>query len=298
MKKILNAWIKKSPWYTEGELRDCKKFWDGVPYNLDVINLGSNSAKYGFCYDNLSVNAFNMAMGPQCLLMDYNILQYYSDHLKQGATVIIPLCPFSSMAGYNYLIDSKYHTFLPKERIPNYNKKTLAKIENLRNSPLSTYPLMRCIVDVKNLLLRPLRRKRSEEVNMEVNADNWIKAWKNEFEIVSFADTLSSENSKNRNDSALILHDIVAFCLSKGFKPTVVLPPVSENLLKRMDDSMRKNYIVDYIAMAKLPDDVFLDYLYSPEISHNSDLFSNAYFLNAEGAKVFTKLLLNKLEII
>ena len=50
MKKILNAWIKKSPWYTEGELRDCKKFWDGVPYNLDVINLGSNSAKYDFCY--------------------------------------------------------------------------------------------------------------------------------------------------------------------------------------------------------------------------------------------------------
>ncbi len=298
MKKILNAWIKKSPWYTEGELRDCKKFWDGVPYNLDVINLGSNSAKYDFCYEGLGINAFNMAMGPQCLLMDYNLLQYYSDHLKRGATVIIPLCPFSSMAGYNYLIDSKYHTFLPKDRIPNYNKKTLAKIENLRNNPLSTYPLMRCIMDVKNLFLRPFGIKRPEKVNMDMNADNWIKAWKNEFDIISFSDALSLENSKNREDSASILQNIVTYCIANELNPKVVLPPVSEHLLKRMDASMRKKYIDDYIAMAKLPEGVFLDYIDAPDICSNSNLFSNAYFLNTEGAKIFTTQLLNKLGII
>ena len=77
MKKIINKLIKKSPWYINGELKDCQKFWDGVPENLDIVNFGSNSAKYAITYKGSDFNGFNFAMGPQCLLMDLNLLKFY-----------------------------------------------------------------------------------------------------------------------------------------------------------------------------------------------------------------------------
>ena len=91
LKNMMKRWVKKSPWFTEGDLKDCQKFWDGIPFELDVVNLGSNSAKYGFDYSNQNLKAANLAMGPQCLLMDLNILKAYKEHLKPNAIVFIPM---------------------------------------------------------------------------------------------------------------------------------------------------------------------------------------------------------------
>lgn len=291
LKSILNKWVKKSPWFTNGDLRDCQKFWDGIPYELDAVNLGSNSAKYGFDYSGLNVNAANLAMGPQCLLMDLNILKAYKDHLKPNAIVFIPMCPFSSMAGYNYLIDPKYHTFLPKENIPNFSKKTQARMMNLKNNPINVYPLIRFFVDIKNCLFKPFKRK-GNHVNFDIDAQKWINAWMSEFDIASFEDTLSEENTKNKKDSASIIKSIYDYCIESGFKPYVVLPPITSVLSQKLSPSMREKYIVDYIKQAEIPEDHFLDYLDDKEIGENQDYFQNAYFLNAEGAKVFTKKIL------
>ena len=287
LKNILNKWVSKSPWFTEGDLKDCQKFWDGIPYDLDVVNLGSNSAKFGFDYSGFIIKAANLAMGPQCLLMDFNILKAYKDHLKPNAIVFIPMCPFSSMAGYNYLIDSKYHTFLPKEYIPNYNKKTLARMMNLKNNPLNSYPLMRLFVDLRNWLTNPLKRKNSC-VNLEKDAQKWVNAWMNEFDIISFEDNLTEENNKNKKDSASIIKSIYDYCIDNGFKPYVVLPPVTSVLSQKLSTSMREKYIIDYIRIAEIPEDHFLNYLDDEEIGKNDMYFQNAYFLNAEGAKKFT----------
>lgn len=291
LKSILNKWVKKSPWFTNGDLKDCQKFWDGIPYELDAVNLGSNSAKYGFDYSGLNVNAANLAMGPQCLLMDLNILKAYKDHLKPNAIVFIPMCPFSSMAGYNYLIDPKYHTFLPKENIPNFSKKTQARMMNLKNNPINVYPLIRFFVDIKNCLFKPFKRK-GNHVNFDIDAQKWINAWMSEFDIASFEDTLSEENTKNKKDSASIIKSIYDYCIESGFKPYVVLPPITSVLSQKLSPSMREKYIVDYIKLAEIPEDHFLDYLDDKEIGENQDYFQNAYFLNAEGAKVFTKKIL------
>ena len=291
LKSILNKWVKKSPWFTNGDLKDCQKFWDGIPYELDAVNLGSNSAKYGFDYSELNVNAANLAMGPQCLLMDLNILKAYKDHLKPNAIVFIPMCPFSSMAGYNYLIDPKYHTFLPKENIPNFSKKTQARMMNLKNNPINVYPLIRFFVDIKNCLFKPFKRK-GNHVNFDIDAQKWINAWMSEFDIASFEDTLSEENTKNKKDSASIIKSIYDYCIESGFKPYVVLPPITSVLSQKLSPSMREKYIVDYIKQAEIPEDHFLDYLDDKEIGENQDYFQNAYFLNAEGAKVFTKKIL------
>lgn len=291
-KNLINNLVKKSPWYTNGELKDCKKFWDGINFELDVVNLGSNSAVFGYDYENIDLKCANLAMGPQCLLMDYNILKFYKNHLKEGALVIITLCPFSSMAGYNYLIDSKYHTFLPKEYIPNFSKKTLYRINSLRDNPLSSYPLLQFFKDIK----RSFFKSSKSIVNFKDNADGWIKSWKQEFDILDFNHELSVVNKKNREDSASILKMIIDFCNINNFRPVVVLPPVTKELASCMSQQMRKTFIYDYLEIVGLSDKLFFNYLDSTPISEDCNNFQNAYFLNAKGAKQFTEILLRNIE--
>lgn len=297
IKRVLNNWVRKSPWYTEGDLKDCQKFWDGIPYNLQVVNLGSNSAKFAFDYSEMNVNAANLAMGPQCLLMDMNILKTYKEHLNKGAVVFIPMCPFSSMAGYNYLIDPKYHTFLPKENIPNYSKKTEAKMLNLKNDPLRTYPLMRLFVDIKNSVLGIFKKNGEGKVDFEASAQGWIKSWMNEFDIQSFDDELSLENAKNKRDSASIIKSIVDYCIENKFRPYVVMPPISKTLTSKMSSSMRNTFIFDYLRIAEIPDSIFLNYLDDEALTSNTDYFQNAYFMNKKGALAFTKKIIESVNI-
>lgn len=297
IKNTLNSLVRKSKWFTEGELKDCQKFWDGIPYDLNVINLGSNSAKFAFDYTRKGVNAANLAMGPQCLLMDLNILKAYTDHLSKDAVVFIPICPFSSMAGYNYLIDPKYHTFLPKEFIPNYAKKTHAKMMNLKDNPINSYPLMRLFVDVREIIAGVFKNKSKTLGNLDSDADRWIKAWKSEFDIISFDDELSEENAKNRNDSAGILCSIYEYCLTKGLRPYVVMPPISKHLTDKMTHSMRQKYIYDYLELARIPSDHFLNYMELPIICEDDSMFTNAYFLNNKGSEAFTLHILSQLKL-
>ena len=162
---------------------------------------------------------------------------------------------------------------------------------NLKNNPINVYPLIRFFVDIKNCLFKPFKRK-GNHVNFDIDAQKWINAWMSEFDIASFEDTLSEENTKNKKDSASIIKSIYDYCIESGFKPYVVLPPITSVFSEKLSPSMREKYIVDYIKQAEIPEDHFLDYLDDKEIGENQDYFQNAYFLNAEGAKVFTKKIL------
>lgn len=84
-----------SPWYQQ-KFQDCQKFWKGVTEGLEIVNLGSNSAFYGFDYSNLPIKAANWAMRPQSFPQDLAILKTYYRYLRPRAIILIALCPYSS----------------------------------------------------------------------------------------------------------------------------------------------------------------------------------------------------------
>ena len=47
----VNGLLRRSYWVNEVMFPDCKKFWNHNTYGLELVNLGSSSAKYGFNYD-------------------------------------------------------------------------------------------------------------------------------------------------------------------------------------------------------------------------------------------------------
>lgn len=293
MKRIINRWVRESPWFKEGELSDCEKFLSDIPHGLKIVNLGSNSAKFAFLYDDLPIRAFNFAMGPQCLRMDLKIFQCYKKYLHPSAVVFIPLCPFSSMAGYNYDIDTKYHLILPEECVPNFLKKTKLRLQKLNDNPVSAYPLMRLFIDVKNFFIR-----KRNSIDYDSNATQWINSWKTEFNILELNASISNENTKNKIDSASILSELISECKLFGCKPYVVMPPIFESLSSKMIEEMREAYIYNYLKLAGVDDNEFLNYIDYKDITTNKSMFRNAYFLNDTGAKYFTHILLSDLNLI
>ena len=63
-----------------------------IPQHLDLINLGSNPAKYGLDYADTGVKAFNLAVGPQTLEYDFRMLKNYHSFLdEKGAKLLLSL---------------------------------------------------------------------------------------------------------------------------------------------------------------------------------------------------------------
>lgn len=298
VKKILSRIARRSSWYNEVIFQDCAKFWKIVDYKIDVVNLGSNSAKYGFDYSECGIVGYNWAMGPQSLMMDLNILQCYYSYLKPGATVIIPLCPFSCMVGYDFsYFADKYYTVLNHAQIPFFNIHKRVLMNDMRNNPGNYIPFVEVLKVLVNKLFFWRKKKNTTCSDFEKDAIVFINAWKGQFFIKDFDDEWSCNNKNSYKESQELLGKIVDFCKRYDFRPAVVMPPVSPALKQYFPEIIINRYVVNYVKGAIGEEVIFLSYLDDKRFIDNS-LFKNSYFLNNDGAKLFTKTVLQDLSLL
>lgn len=85
IKFFINEFIKGTSWY-RSIFNDARRILD-APYNLDIINFGSNPAKFDINYSEATIRGYNFAVGPQCMKYDYKLLQHYSNHLSPMVNV-------------------------------------------------------------------------------------------------------------------------------------------------------------------------------------------------------------------
>lgn len=301
VKSILNTLVKKSSWYKEGQFKDCEKFWQEMPKDLFAVNLGSNSGKFAFNYDKVNVCAQNWAMGPQPLIFDLGILTYYGKHIRKGGYLFLPLCPFSSLVGYNVYVPGKYYTLLPNEYIPFSTDKGRQEVLDVKDNPYKYYPLLYSYVDLKRWLgsvtgLFHTAVEMSDDL-LAADAEKRVMSWKKEFEIDDLEDELSVQNRKSWNESAEILNRIIKEALLLQLHPVLVIPPVARQLSVKLSDKMRQRYLFSYIRKANTAEVPFLNYMDDPEFSDRA-FFRNSFFLNEKGAERFTRRLLRDLKLI
>jgi hypothetical protein len=305
--KIWNKILKYSPFYTS-KFSDCDKFWRLSTFNIDLVNLGSSSGKYAFDYSDIPLKASNWAMGPQALALDYAILQNYCSYLKDNATIILTLCPFTCMVGFNYIsFTDKYYTILHHSSIPGFSIEKKIKICNLKNKPslvMSNKEIVKSFITiplsfVKQIIqfYRTMERNPHNDKELKKDALKWITGWKSQFSIVDLNSTLNDIQQNNFNSSALILHDIVTFCKERGYNPVIVIPPVTKYLNVYFNQIFKKIYIYDYIKKAQVENIPFLDYMDDERFS-DPNLYFNSFFLNLRGRKIFTKQVLKDLNML
>ena len=299
IKNKLMGLVKKSYWYNYVVFPDCRKFWDITQEPLDLVNLGSSSANHAFSYEEaLGYKCANWAMSPQSLTEDLAILQNYSSYIRKGGYVLIPLCPFSCLGGSTLLMNDKYYTILSASSIPYFSLKKKLQMFDIKDHPINYYPLVQLKVDISNFFKGKsgVVEKQISHTEFDKNAQTWIQNWMKEFSLYSLDDAFTLRNQDSFDDAVVLLKAMVDYCKRKEFNAVFVLPPLSEDLLRRFPKEARNKYIYDLISETggEVP---ILDYLDS-QLFRNRDLFLNAFYLNSRGRKRFTQLVLKDLNLI
>ena len=299
IKNKLKGLIKKSYWYNYIVFPDCRKFWEIKQEPLDIVNLGSSSANHAFSYEDVSeYNCANWAMSPQSLTEDLAILQNYSSYIRKGGYVLIPLCPFSCLGGSTLLMNDKYYTILSASSIPFFSLKKKLQMLDIKEHPINYYPLVQLKVDIRNFLKRKkgIIEKQISHTEFDKNAQTWIQNWMKEFSLYSLDDSLTLRNQDSFDDAVLLLKSMVAYCKQKEFNAVFVIPPISEALIRKFPEEIRKKYIYDLIS--KTGGDVpVLDYI-GNQLFKSEELFLNAFYLNSKGRRIFTYRVLKDLKLI
>ncbi len=297
--KVINGLLLKTEWYCEIYWKGTTKFWNIKSCDYDVVNLGSNSGKYAFNYEQLPIKGMNWAIGPQSLLHDYNILKNYFSYLKEGAIVLIPVCPFSCLfTAYGKQSNFKYYPILHPATIVDFDDSERARAYKIKSRPFMEMPFY-CIKEtIKEFFRKAYRIIRPRfQMNFESNTNVWLNLWKKQFDIVDLNAPMSIKHQNERQKRSELLREMVLFCKERGLKPYVVLPPVHPSLSSRLSSTFMKNYVYDFIYKSIDGEAILLDYFKDNTLSENK-YFKNSYFLNKIGASIFTKKVLNDLSIL
>jgi hypothetical protein len=293
---VLNRLTLRTNWYNK-KIGGVSKFRKRISLDLDICNLGSNSGKYAFDYENTNLKGGNWALSPQTLSYDFRVLKNYFSYLKEGATVLIPLCPFSGCIkdfeddNYNY----KYYFFLHPILILNYSQQTRDKILKFVNRPFQVSPLKSILRIVKDIPM--VENSVMNREGIERNALKFINSWKEQFMIDDLEAAVSKLNSECLIYNENVLNEMISFCVERKLKPVIILPPVTMALSSKLSEVFRESYIYSFIRNANTSQVKFLDY-FDDERFADLRLYSNSYFLNKSGQELFTSQVLNDLKLL
>ena len=295
---VLNKLVKNTNWWknrysgTEQFVSN-KGYRENIIRNYDIINLGSNPARYAFFYED--VKGQSWATGSQGQDMDFEILKYYHSYLRQGATVLIPIMPFTAISTYlkerpDYWGMAYYTKFAKILDSSQSNKMPYGK--SLRM--YLNYPLLYDWKAIKYLLfdLKPnstyqISEQPMMKMELEQDSSKWIADWMKEFNLCSLNEVFDDRWKKYYNEAISINQQMVEYCLERGYKPVFICVPMTKHLSSIFPEEFWKYMISDFVKKANKRGVPFVDYTFDDRFSDDS-LYFNSFFLNLRGRKIFT----------
>lgn len=295
----MNRFIKRTVWYDN--------LWGGAlkiinlkTFGLQVVNTGSGSGVHNFCYDDLPIKGFNFALGPQSLVHDFNIIKNYFSYFEKGCTILIPICPFSGMVvKYNKAHNFKYYPMLHPATIDHFEESERTLAYKTLKDPLGTLSLT-CIKGILRADVVPKLKNfihRTNKPSIKKTADDMMRGWMKQFSIRNLNDPISEAHKQDLQYRKKTLGEMLDFCIERGFRPVVVIPPMHPLLSVKFPKTFESQYIVPMIEEAELRGVLSIDYMRDNRF-FNDSLYETALFLNKKGAKTFTKQVLSDIKLI
>lgn len=306
--RILGRLIKRTNWWNN-QYVGTRQFVSNMGYrdniirNYEIVNLGSNPARFAFFYENVVGQSW--ATGSQGQDMDFELLKYFHSYLKQGGTVLIPIMPFTAISPYiatrkEYWGPAYYSKFY--QLIDWEQKRHLPyadEIQRYLSNPLSVN--RRAWRYILHDVPADNRYKIAEQpmmaVELEQDATNWIKGWCAEFNLKSLCDAFEARWQTYREKAIGLNRKMVDYCLERGYKPVFICVPLTKYLSDKFPADVRRHLVTDFVAVCNEHDIPFLDYTLDPRFQDPS-LYFNSFFLNLRGRKLFTRQVLKDLGII
>ncbi|MDR2408251.1 MAG: hypothetical protein LBE13_09105 [Bacteroidales bacterium] len=292
---MMTNWYKNNFIYTK-QFVTSLNFRKNTQRNYEIVNVGSNSARFAFFYEDIIGQ--NWSTGEQGLDKDMEILRYFYSLVKKDGIVLLPVCAFSSVAGClqrQLPYTAKFAAILDRRQINTMQRGRKSYI--WMKYPLDWKSLCRLFIhDVQPDNRLSISEQMMQPLELNTDALKWMDGWKKDFNIKDFNAPLSPELQEGRKISIKNLQNMIDFCIERNLKPVLIIPPMTKYLSCLFTETIRETYIYSFIREANVKNIPFLDYMDDERFS-NPSLYFNSFFLNLRGRKLFTKQVLKDLNI-
>ena len=266
-----------------------------------IVSFGSSYARYGFDFSASGLAGFNFGLMPQFLYYTEKMIRDFINCYKPGAYVIITLpdLVFAEPGKGKYGAE-RYASLLSKEMQGDeyslYNELFVKRFPLLRPSLRN---LKKCIGNIRRIPreYREYRQlhNRLDATQVEDAARRRCSDWIREFHLKDTqTDRLPGGMEQKMAESRRILTDTIAFCLSEGLKPVLVVTPVSAAMNRRLSEPFMKKVLYDNIAQANVQGIPFLDYMRDERFADAGCYRSSADLLNLNGRRKFTEIVVKE----
>ena len=294
-----NNKIRKSNWYYN-QFPHLREF-ERLERNADIICIGSTPAKNAIDFDTVSnVKGYNLAICPETIFYDFQVLKNYHSYLRDGGTVLFVLCPFTFLKdfyrnefGSQSYLNIRYYPVLHRAMIDNFDYKLYHKwVEE---------PLLIGKDAWKRLIKdRTQSRAMCHETNPDTEEQSKqlcrerVKNWMREFQMTD----LIPEHIPQRTEAAIqgnikIFKQMKAFVEERGYHPVIVIPPFPSEMTELLPENLVEHTLFEPVKQTGIP---YISY-YGKEEWLSRDLYYHGFLLNATGRKKLTINIITRLQL-
>ena len=247
----LNEWLPRSDAFSDPGLKAVAFVVAEAEDMYEIVNVGSTTALHAFRWEATALKGLNLARRSQSGAADFQLLKANEGRIRQGATVILPLCPLTAILA------------------PDFANPAL-KVDEAALS----------------------RRVASDSEERDAAA-NFVDIASTLFGMADFAAPLAGEFADRRERNLALYREMIDWCEKRGFRPVLVMPPLSAGFDEVMTEAFREIYVDGFVRDLKRPAVRFLDCSADKSLRF-CGRFADGFVLNAEGAAAWTQALIKE----
>lgn len=299
---LLNHAYKRTNHYSNQFLTtyDIRK---GVPNDIQIAVFGSTYTKFGFnSFKDLEINGFNFSLDAEPLECDSILLDQYHKHISPNAVVVFTLAACAACSKYEEVVKLNplnYFHVMEYKRTP----KCICNLKNIfkYNLPLLCHPkCIRYLLKDEMLLTNVTDKapyicdanKRKESIN------SLVRVWLNMFNLSDLKSTnLPDKIREQVKTNTDVLIDIIRQAIDKGYKPALVILPLSGTLNGYFSDAFVNLTLGKMIEAATMQCEIpCLDYRKHEDFQNEESFYIDGGFKMSQiGSLHFTKIVLKDL---
>lgn len=294
----INKKIKASNWYhcLFPHLAEYERLSQGA----DIICIGSTPAKNAIDFNGIDeIKGYNLAVCPETIFYDFQVLKNYHSFLKPGGMVLFVLCPFTFLKDYyrneygstSYL-NIRYYPILHRAMIDTFDYKLYHKwVEE---------PLLigkdawkRLIKDIPKSTALITTNPDPSEKSCQICYGR-VKSWMREFHLTDLCPEHIPNNTENAIQGNIrIFQDMKTFIEERGYKSLIVIPPFPEEMTSLLPVNLVEHTLMNPIRKIGIP---FISY-YGKKEWLSRDLYYHGFLLNDTGRRKLTKDILSNIRL-
>ena len=263
----------------------------------DAIAFGSAYCRCSIDFGGF--NGYNFGIGSQFFYYTDKMLREIAPRcLKKGGTVFLIIADLVfAEEGKGLYEPDRYQLMLSKKTLGDeYNIQTFFKVR----FPLFYNPLV-----IKNIAFF-FAHKIYRFLFPKNNKPNWTEesarqaaisrcaSWCKEFGLKDTKTTdIPVKLEENFKKSRSILTGMIQFCIDNGYRPVLVVTPVSKIMNDELGVGFIKRVLYDNIELSNKQNALFLDYLRDPRFADYKQYSQSADLLSSQERLHFTEILLH-----